>query len=294
MGELLPGSASDRISFRIKACHAHTVLTIPLMFGNWECHHKELVGREKWSHGRSRKSLLALLLPRPAARPISASLSIPAAPGSEHRSCHQARSVQNKLPTLLFKYPPLITRWHLQSLLCACQGPAVPPFWLLSPDPQRGDPKQRTAKARLVCCCTLNSFNKRFLKCPWFGPYFPELLNATTSYLLKSEQLFPALCHISINNHTFPVCLSSFHHLLLFLSTAEPAAEAAVPLFHKQKPPQQAQKCHMESKPTQPSPSGSIGLRTNQLWTLFGFSIRWSPGANQHALYNAQGKQTFL
>lgn len=118
MGELLPGSASDRISFRIKACHAHTVLTIPLMFGNWECHHKELVGREKWSHGRSRKFLLALLLPRPAARPTSASLSVPAAPSSEHRSCHQARSMQNKLPTLLFKYPPLITRWHLQSLLC--------------------------------------------------------------------------------------------------------------------------------------------------------------------------------
>lgn len=41
MGKLLPGSASDRISFRIKAGHAHTVLTIPLMFGNWECH-KEL------------------------------------------------------------------------------------------------------------------------------------------------------------------------------------------------------------------------------------------------------------
>lgn len=42
VGELLPGSASDRISFRIKACHAHTVLTIPVMFGNWECDHKEL------------------------------------------------------------------------------------------------------------------------------------------------------------------------------------------------------------------------------------------------------------
>lgn len=160
MGELLPGSASDRISFRIKACHAHTVLTIPLMFGNWECHHKELVGREKWSHGRSRKFLLALLLPRPAARPISASLCVPAAPSSEHRSCHQARSMQNKLSILLLKHPPLLTRWHLQSLLCVCkdpprQGPALPPFWLLSPgepspNPQRGDPRQRTAKARLV------------------------------------------------------------------------------------------------------------------------------------------------
>lgn len=42
VGELLPGSASDRISLRIKACHAHTVLTIPVMFGNWECDHKEL------------------------------------------------------------------------------------------------------------------------------------------------------------------------------------------------------------------------------------------------------------
>lgn len=137
MRELLPGSVSDRISFRIKAYHAHTVLTIPLMFGNWECHHKELEGREKWGHGRSRKLLLALL-PRPAARPISASLCVPAALTSEHRSCHQARSMQNKLPTLSFKYLPLITKWHLQSLLCVCKGPrcpgpALPPFWLLSP-----------------------------------------------------------------------------------------------------------------------------------------------------------------
>lgn len=30
-----------------------------------------------------------------------------------------------------------------------------------------------------------------------------------------------------------------------------------------------------KSKSIQPSPSGSIGLRTNQLWILFGFSIRW-------------------
>lgn len=30
-----------------------------------------------------------------------------------------------------------------------------------------------------------------------------------------------------------------------------------------------------KSKSTQPSPSGSIGLRTNQLWTFFGFGIRW-------------------
>lgn len=42
-------------------------------------------------------------------------------------------------------------------------------------------------------------------------------------------------------------------HLLLFLSRAEPAAEVAVPLFHKQKPPQQAQKCHTESKPLSPN-----------------------------------------
>lgn len=259
------------------------------MFGNWECHHKELVGREKWSHGRSRKFLLALLLPRPAARPISASLCVPAAPSSEHRSCHQARSMQNKLKTLLFKYPPLI-KWHLQSLLCVCRGPALPPFGCsplgnLPQTHREGTPGREQPRQDWFGCCTLNAFNKRFLKCPWFGPYFPELLNATTSYLLKSEQLFPALCHISINNHTFPVCLSSFHRLLLFLSTAEPAAEVAVPLFHKQKAPQQAQKCHMESKPTQPSPSGSIGLRTNQLWAFFGFSIRWKEPRGKPACF---------
>lgn len=130
--------------------------------------------------------------------------------------------MQSKLSSLSLKYPPPITKWHLQLLLCMSakihdvKGQHSLPFGCsplgnLPQTHREGTPAREQPRQDWSGCCTLNFLNKGFLKCLQFGPYFPELLNATT-YLLKREQLFPALCHISINNHTFPVCLSSFHN----------------------------------------------------------------------------------
>lgn len=131
MGELLPGSASDRISSRIKACHAHTVLTIPLMFGNWECHHKEL-GKNGVTAGQGSSCWLCSpdLQPDPPQHPSVSQLLLVLSTGAANRPDQRKTNCQ-----LALKYPPLITKWHL---LCVCKDPrckgsTLPPFWLLSP-----------------------------------------------------------------------------------------------------------------------------------------------------------------
>lgn len=75
VGKLLPGSASDGISFRVKACHAHTVLTIPVMFGNWECHHKDL-GKNGVTAGQGNSCWLCSpdLQPDPSQHPSTSQL----------------------------------------------------------------------------------------------------------------------------------------------------------------------------------------------------------------------------